>query len=69
MSFINWIIDSLATEDVIDSYIIMSDLVDLKGTITESETQQRSDFDSRASAAVGQRQADSDGTPNGKRVI
>ena len=29
MSFVNWVIDSLASEDVIDLYFILSDLVDV----------------------------------------
>jgi len=29
MSFVNWVIDSLASEDVIDLYFVLSDLVDI----------------------------------------
>ena len=35
MSFVNWVIDSLASEDVIDLYFILSDLVDIE--LTEAE--------------------------------
>jgi len=35
MSFANWMIDSLASEDVIDLYFILSDLIDVRYTDSE----------------------------------
>ena len=48
MSFVNWMIDSLASEDVIDLYFILSDLVDIN--LTEAEMCESACFDSLASA-------------------
>ena len=50
MSFVNLMIDLLSGEDVIDSYFIMSDLVDIN--ITDVEMCERASFDSLASATV-----------------
>ena len=50
MSFVNWMIDSLANEDVIDLYFIMSDLVDIE--LTEAEICETACFDSLASATT-----------------
>lgn len=35
MSFVTWMIDSLASEDVIDLYFILSDLFDINQTPAE----------------------------------
>jgi len=50
MSFVNWMIDSLASEDVIDLYFIMSDLVDIN--LTEAEKCESAFFDSLANVAA-----------------
>ena len=50
MSFVNFMIDSLSGEDVIDLYFIMSDLVEIN--LTEAEMCECASFDSLASATV-----------------
>ena len=50
MSFVNLWIDSLPSEDVIDLYFIMSDLVDIN--LTDVEICERASFDSLASATL-----------------
>jgi hypothetical protein len=50
MSFVNLLIDSLPSEDVIDLYFIMSDLVDIN--LTDSELCECASFDSLASATA-----------------
>ena len=50
MSFVNLLIDSLPSEDVIDLYFIMSDLVDIN--LTDVEMCERASLDSLASATV-----------------
>ena len=66
MSFVNWLIDSFAPEDVIDLFFVMSDLVDIN--LTEAEICESACFDSLASAAV--REYDGDKTiPIGKQVF
>ena len=54
MSFVNWVIDSLASEDVIDLYFILSDLVDIN--LTEEERCETAYFDALASATVSGQQ-------------
>ena len=66
MSFVNWMIDSFASEDVIDLYFILSDLVDIN--LTETEICESACFDSLASAAVCELTGDSK-IPLGKQVL
>ena len=58
--------DSLANEDVIDLYFILSDLVDID--LTEAEKCETAYFDSLASATVSEYTGDS-GIPIGKLVL
>ena len=48
MSFVNWVIDTLASEDVIDLYFILTDLVDIN--LTESEITETALHDALATA-------------------
>ena len=50
MSFFNWMVDSMASEDVIDLYFILSDLVDIE--LTEAEIYESACYDSLATATV-----------------
>ena len=50
MSFVNWVIDSLASEDVIDLYFILSDLVDIE--LTEAEIAENACFDALSNATA-----------------
>ena len=50
MSFVNWVIDTLASEDVIDLYFVLTDLVDID--LTEDEIYETAHYDAFASAAV-----------------
>ena len=63
MSFINWIVDHLSSEDVIDAYFIISDLVDIN--LTDEEMCESASFDSLANATANK---ESD-VPIGKRVL
>jgi len=66
MSFVNWMIDSLASEDVIDLYFILSDLVDIH--LTEAEMCESACFDALASATVAEYNGESK-IPIGKLVL
>ena len=66
MSFVNLLIDSLPSEEVIDLYFIMSDLVDIN--LTDSEMCDRASFDSLASATVREYNGEKY-TPIGKQVF
>jgi len=66
MSFVNWVIDSLASEDLIDLYFILSDLVDLN--LTEEEITDNACLDSLASNTVNGHRGDDKNIPLGKRV-
>jgi len=66
MSFVNWVIDSLASEDVIDLYFILSDLVDIN--LTEAEITENACFDSLASTTAREGKGDLN-IPIGKRVL
>ena len=66
MSFVNWVINSLASEDVIDLYFILSDLVDIN--LTDEERCETAYFDALASEVVSSHSEDS-GTPIGKLVL
>lgn len=50
MSIINWVVDHLAPEDVIDLYFIMSDLVDIN--LTDAEICERASLDSLATETL-----------------
>lgn len=63
--FINWFIDSMASEDVIDLYFILSDMVDIN--LTDEERCETAYFDSMASHTAGEYSANSD-VPLGKQV-
>ncbi len=65
MNFINWIIDSLASSDVIDAYFIQSDLVDIN--LTEAELCEIACFDALATDIVNKK-CKKDKRPMGKRV-
>jgi hypothetical protein len=64
-SFINWFIDSLASEDVIDLSFILSDMVDIY--LTDEERCETAYYDSLASASSREPHQDR-GIPIGKRV-
>jgi hypothetical protein len=65
MSFVNWVIDSLASEDVIDIYFILSDLVDID--LTAEELCETAYFDALATATVNEYNGDR--VPLGKLVL
>ncbi len=66
MSFINWVIDLLASEDVIDLYFILSDLVNID--LTEAEMFESACLDSHASATARESRGESK-IPIGKMVL
>ncbi len=66
MSFVNWVIDTLASEDVIDLYFILSDLVDIE--LTEAEICEHAYFDAMATATVRENGGDNK-IPLGKLVL
>lgn len=66
MGFVNWIIDSLASKDVVDLYFILSDLVDIPQT--EAEICENACYDSLATSAVSEYQGNGN-IPIGKLVI
>ena len=61
-----FIIDRLPSEDVIDAYFIMSDLVDIN--LTDIEICERASFDSLASATVRESKSERY-VPIGKQVF
>jgi len=65
MSFVNWVIDSLASEDVIDLYFILSDLVDID--LTDAEIAESACFDALANATARDGKFDRN-IPLGKQV-
>jgi hypothetical protein len=65
MSFVNWVIDSLASEDIIDLYFIMSDLVDIN--LSEGEIYESACLDSLSSVTVQEHQVENK-IPLGKQV-
>jgi hypothetical protein len=64
-SFINWFIDSMASEDVIDLQFILTDMVDIY--ITDEERCETAYYDSFASISTREPSYDR-GIPVGKRV-
>ena len=65
-AFMDWVIDTLASEDIIDLYFIVSDLVDIP--ISEAERAETAFYDSMATATVNAHQGES-GIPLGKLVL
>ena len=49
-TFVNWIIDTLASEDVIDLYFILTDLVDIE--LSDAEICESAYFDAMATETV-----------------
>lgn len=66
MSFVNWVIDSLASEDVIDLYFILSDLVDIN--LSEAEITENACFDALANT-TSREGSGNHNIPIGKRVL
>ena len=66
MSIVNWVINSLAGEDIIDLYFVLSDLKDID--LTEAEQVESACFDSLASAAVAEHDGNTN-VPIGKLVL
>jgi hypothetical protein len=66
MSFVSWVFDSLAGEDVIDLYFIMSDLVDIN--LTEAEIYESAHYDSLACSSARENSGNYN-TPIGKQVL
>jgi hypothetical protein len=65
-TFVNWVVDTLARQDVIDLYFILSNLVDIN--LTEAEICKTAYYDALASATVHEHIGDS-GIPIGKLVL
>jgi hypothetical protein len=65
-TFVNWVIDTLASEDVIDLYFILSDLVDIE--LSEAEIYESAYFDAMASETVRENKKDRV-IPLGKLVL
>ena len=65
MSVVNWVIDSLASEDVIDLYFILSDLKDIP--ISEAEQCETAYFDAMSGSGDAGRGRGGD-VPIGKQV-
>ena len=66
MSFVNWVIDSLASEDVIDLFFILSDLIDIQ--LTETERIETACYDSLAMNISGEYNHEEHG-PAGSAVL
>ena len=65
-AFMDWVIDTLASEDVIDLYFIVSDLVDIP--LSEAELTETAFYNSMCTAAVEAYQGDGS-IPLGKLVL
>lgn len=66
MSFVNWVINSLASEDVVDLYFILSDLVDID--LSEAEIVENACSDALAIATTSDGYKEHN-IPIGKRVL
>jgi len=64
--FINWFIDHLSSEDVIDLSFVLSDMVDID--LTEEERVETAYFDALATKANSESAGRDRGIPIGKRV-
>ena len=67
MNIISRIIHSLAGNEVIDLYFVLTDLKDIP--ISEREACETAYYDSAASRAVADRDVESSGVPLGKQVL
>ena len=67
MSFANWVIDTLASEDVIDLYFILSDLVDIN--LTEAEITENACLDALATYTTSNEGQGDRNIPIGKLVL
>ena len=65
-AFMDWVIDTLASEDIIDLYFIVSDLIDIP--LSEAELAETAFYDSMATSTVNAYQGGS-GIPLGKLVL
>jgi len=65
MSFVNWVIDTLVNEDVIDLYFILSDMFEIN--LTDEEVTETALNDAMCND-VHRRRGDDDPRPMGKRV-
>jgi hypothetical protein len=65
-AFFDWVIDTLASEDVIDLCFVVSDLVDLP--ITEGDACESAYFDSLTNASICEQHRESK-VPLGKLVL
>ena len=65
-TFVNWVIDTLAGDEVIDLYFILSDLVDIE--LSDAEICETAYFDSLATATVRE-YSEERGIPLGKLVL
>lgn len=59
MSFVNWVIDRLASEDVIDLFFILSDLFDV--VLSEKEITDNACYDALASMTWAENPGDHSG--------
>ena len=66
MSFTDWVMDSFASDEIIDLHFILSDLVDTH--LTETEICERAYCDALATATVDAYQGEQD-IPIGKLVL
>ena len=65
-AFMDWVIDTLASEDIIDLYFIVSDLVDIP--LSEAELAETAFYDAMATSTVKAYQGGSS-IPLGKLVL
>ena len=63
MGLLDWVVDHLSSDEIIDGYFILSDLKDIQ--LTEFERAENAALDAAASAAGDGDQAE---VPMGKRV-
>jgi hypothetical protein len=66
MSFVNWVFDNLSSEDVIDLYFVLSDLVEVN--LTEAELCESAYYDSMANHTANNHKGKGN-VPIGKVVI
>lgn len=65
-TFVNWVIDSLASDEVIDLYFILSDLVDIE--LSDAEICETAYFDALATATMQEYNGER-AVPLGKLVL
>ena len=66
MSIFDWVFDRMASEDVIDLYFVLSDMVDVN--LTEAEICESAYFDSMANATI-RKNKEENKIPIGKQVL